>query len=217
MFQSCETLIIKITRWQHSVNELEELIGKFLRTGDEKMKESIENKKSEIKKYSQEYLSIAYSELSDGQGIFWPEKEILEEITEKTRLTKYGYRKIKVRNNHLVMIQLSSVNLSQFYLDFSLFQNLEDFSAQSCQLKKLPRLSTSVREIWIRGNPGIEIPDDLTNLNNLEEFYAPLCQLKKLSRLSTSVRKIGIESNPSITEKEKQRIREEYPNAEIAF
>lgn len=217
MLQSCETLITKINEWQKAILELEKLSDEFLNTRDEKLKTEIDAMKQEIKKLAEEYQKLAYPELPNGENLFWPEKEMLEEITEKTRLNEYGYRKIKVRNNHLVMIKLSSVNLSQFYLDFSLFQNLEDFSAQSCQLKKLPLLSTSVREIWIRGNPGIEIPDDLTNLNNLEEFYAPLCQLKKLSRLSTSVRKIGIEGNPSITEEEKQRIREEYPNAEITF
>lgn len=214
MSQSCETLITKINEWQQAILELEKLSEEFLNTSDKSLKTEIENKKQEIVSREKEYQILAYPELPNGEKLFWPEKEMLKEIAERTGWYKDN---IKVKGNHLIEIDLSYINLSQFSYDFSLFHNLEKFVAEGCQLKKLSRFSTSVKRIWISDNPGIDIPDDLTYLNNLEVFCANSCQSKKLPYLSTSVKEIEIGNNPDITEEEKQRFKKEHPNVKKTF
>lgn len=108
MLKSCETLITKINEWQQAILELEKLSDGFLNSSDEKIKEKINNHKREIEKCNQEYLNLAYPELPNGENLFWPEKEMIEEIKERTGIKLDN--DVEVKNNHLVTFDLSGID-----------------------------------------------------------------------------------------------------------
>lgn len=56
MLQSCETLITKINDWQKAILELEKLADEFLNSGDDKVKERVENQKRKIEKATREAI-----------------------------------------------------------------------------------------------------------------------------------------------------------------
>lgn len=224
MSQSCEILVTKINEWQKAVLELEELADEFLSSRDDMLKEKIEDKKQEIIYFQREYQTLAYPELPNGENLFWPEKEALEEMLASLNsnlnldLEHFIHEnRLKVRDRYVEEIRLAFLDLSQLpKLNISLFQNLKKFYAWFCDLRKLPTLNRAIKEIRVNNNLDIEMPGDLSELQDLEIFNVWNCGLEKLPVLTASIKEINATDN-SIPLAEQERIKKEYPDAEIKF
>lgn len=160
MLQSCETLITKINEWQKTILELEKLSDEFLNFGDNNLKPEIDKTRQKAKELAEEYQELVYPELPNGKKLFWLEKEALEQLfTMVGKNVEYFIEqdRIRVRDEYLVGLDLSSIDLSHPpLLDLSIFCNLRIFYACSSFLTKLPQLSKSVEWIWIEDNPDLK-------------------------------------------------------------
>lgn len=229
MFKSCETLIIKINEWQKAILELEELSDEFLNSGDTKLKPEINSIRQGIKNLAEEYQELAYPELPNGQTIFWPEKEFLEEVytanineffdySDCLRIISGGVA-VEIKNNHVNYwtLPMISEQFTHLKLNLSLFKGLEIFIADRSDIEKFPVFPQSIKNIGITDCKNIQIPDDLTHLDNLEIFYITNnANVKKFPKLPKSIKEIKFKGH-NLSYKEKQRIKKEYPNAEIEF
>lgn len=204
MLQSCETLITKINEWQQEVLELEKLSEEFLSNSDEKLRPKIDATKQEIKKIAEEYQKLAYPELTNGQTLFWPEKEAFMEIVkalgEELKLEDFIKRNyIQVHAAHITKIYLIFRDLSQFSsMNLFLFQCLYGFTADTCKLKFFPTFNQSISKISLVSIPDIPIPEDLSCLVNLKEFLARFCNLKILPIFNPLISVIYVSDNPNI-------------------
>lgn len=239
MFQSCETLITKINEWQKAILELEKLADDFLSVNEDRVKAEINMKKQEIVDSQEKYQILTLAEIGGKETLFWPEKELIEELVSKTEAKSWKFNRseatfksriylqrsgvtiilrLDTRNKRLTCLSLigsqeRSANLPD--LDLSKLKSLIEFEAINCGLKNFPIFHGTIRAIDLQGNTNIKIPNDLTFLENLERFNIMNCNLKQLPKLNqNSIKFIDLSGNPFIS---KTGLKRKYLKAELLF